>query len=163
MLARQIAIGFGIAIIFPLLVYYGVATFNPPPHMEAVSAPVRILAANATAEERNAYAEERKTYSDELQHRRDAYGAAAKIFARTLVMISTPLGIAAILLGAFLPLHAIGTGLIFGGIEAVAFGYWTYWQYLEDWMRFVSLLAGFCILVFVGYRQFSGARSQRVS
>jgi len=32
MLARQIAIGFGIAVIFPLLVYYGVATFYPPPN-----------------------------------------------------------------------------------------------------------------------------------
>jgi len=28
-----------------------------------------------------------------------------------------------------------------------------YWQYLEDWIRFVSLLAGFAILVFVGYRR----------
>ena len=30
MLARQLAIGFGIAIIFPLLVYYGVRTFILP-------------------------------------------------------------------------------------------------------------------------------------
>src|SRR5262249_35039958 len=32
MLAGQIAIGFGFAVIFPLLVYYGAATFYPPPN-----------------------------------------------------------------------------------------------------------------------------------
>jgi hypothetical protein len=34
MLALQIAIGFGIAIIFPLLVYYGVSTFHPAPQQQ---------------------------------------------------------------------------------------------------------------------------------
>jgi hypothetical protein len=37
--ARQIAIGFGIAVIFPLLVYYGVATSDPPPHMQFARIP----------------------------------------------------------------------------------------------------------------------------
>src|SRR5882762_9641987 len=78
MLARQIAIGFGIAMIFPLLVYYGVATFNPPPRLQALSGPIRILPQNATAEERNAYLEERKADSDEQQRKRDAYATAAK-------------------------------------------------------------------------------------
>ena len=35
MLARQIAIGFGIAIVFPLLVYYGVASIYTPPKLPA--------------------------------------------------------------------------------------------------------------------------------
>jgi len=30
-------------------------------------------------------------------------------------------------------------------------GYLGYWQHLDDWIRFVSLLAGFLILLFVGY------------
>jgi hypothetical protein len=47
--------------------------------------------------------------------------------------------------------------LIFGGIFAVGTGYWGYWSYLEDWVRFVSLLLGFLILLFVGY--FRVARS----
>src|SRR5215472_6181004 len=95
MLARQIAIGFGIAVIFPLLVYYGVATFDPPPHLDFVSTPVRILSQNATTEERNTYLAERKADAEEQQHRRDSYNAAAKVFARTLLIVSTPLGIAA--------------------------------------------------------------------
>jgi len=56
MLARQIAIGFGIAVIFPLLVYYGVATIYPPPQLQyAVNATV--LPPNPTPEERQKYME----------------------------------------------------------------------------------------------------------
>jgi hypothetical protein len=155
MLARQIAVGFGIALIFPLLVYYGVATFFPPPKFqEMVTAVARFVPPNGTAEEHKAYDEQ----VQKRQEQQQAYNAAAKSFARTLVLISTPLGVAAILIGAYLALHSIGTGLIFGGIFAVTWGYWIYWQYLEDWMRFVSLLAGFAILVFVGYRRISGSR-----
>jgi len=150
MLARQIAIGFGIAIIFPLLVYYGVATIYPPPKREF--SPIQtILPPSPTPEERQKYMDEQKKRGEEQQKRNEAYNAAAKDFARHLVIVSTPLGVAAILIGAYISLYAIGTGLIFGGIFAVGAGYWGYWSYLDDWVRFVSLLAGFLILLFVGY------------
>jgi len=144
MLARQIATGFGIAIIFPLLVYYGISTFHPAPKLS--SSPVRILSTNATPEER-------KEYSDEQRQRQETYRNAAKEFARVLVVVSTPLGVAAILIGAYLSFLAVGTGLILGGIFTVAWGYWNYWSYLDDWIRFVSLLAGFAVLIFIGIRR----------
>ena len=31
MLAKKIALGFGIAVIYPLMLYYGVSSFSPPP------------------------------------------------------------------------------------------------------------------------------------
>jgi|SRR6266446_8637835 len=145
MLALQIAVGFGIAVIFPLLVYYGVSTFHPPPKRPAKATP----ASDATADER-------KAHDDERRRSQEAYDAAAKSFSRVLILTATTLGVAAILIGAFLSIHAIGTGLVFGGIAAVAHGYWTYWRYLEDWIRFISLLAGFAMLLFVGVRLFSG-------
>jgi hypothetical protein len=153
MLARQIAVGFGIAIIFPLLVYYGVCTFVPPPKYSTfVTVNTTSVAANATPEQRKE-AEDRRA---ERQKQQDAYKAAARDFARVLILVSAPLGIAAILIGAYLALHAIGTGLIFGGILTVGWGYWNYWQYLDDWLRFLSLLLGFAILLFVGYRRVGG-------
>ena len=149
MLARQIAIGFGIAFIFPLLIHYGVATFYPPPKFQTyVTVTARFLAPNATPAERQEVEEQRKKRQQQV----DAYNAAAKDFARVLVLVATPLGVAAILIGSFVALHAIGTGLIFGGIFTVAWGYWGYWGHLDDWLRFVSLLAGFAILLFVGFR-----------
>jgi hypothetical protein len=126
MLARQIAIGFGIAVIFPLLVYYGVSSFHPAPRMA------------------------------DFVGNTAAFNAAAKEFSRILIYVATPLGIAAILIGSYTRLNSIGTGLIFGGIVAVALGYANHWASLDDWVRFVSLLAGFAVLLFVGYRQFAG-------
>jgi hypothetical protein len=152
MLARQIAIGFGIAIIFPLLVYYGVSMFHPAPKTQDFYRTICTVIPTSTAEERRECAEKRRL-------EQEAYTAAVKEFSLRLVYFATPLGIAAILIGAYLPLYAIGTGLIFGGIFAVAFGYWGYWQYLEDWVRFTSLLVGFAILLFVGFRRVAGVRT----
>jgi len=66
------------------------------------------------------------------------------------------LGIGAIFAGAVIGIHFIGTGLILGGVASIAFGYWSYWGFLKDWMRFASLLVGFVMLLIVGIRWFSG-------
>jgi hypothetical protein len=144
MLARQIAIGFGIAIVFPLLVYYGVRTAYSPPKWDT-----EVYSSPMTAEDRQRQRE-----------RRDAYTARSREFARVLIMASTPLGIAAILIGTFVSLPALGTGLILGGIFTVAHGYWGYWSYADDWLRFVSLLLGFAVLLFVAYRRWPAADSR---
>jgi len=150
MLARQIAIGFGIAVIFPLLVFYGVSTFYPAPKFPDNGTSECMLRA-ATPEQRVECAQKQRAA-------REAYDAAAKEFSWRLVIVSTPLGVTAILIGAYLTFYAIGTGLILGGIFTVAFGYWGYWQYIENWERLVSLLVGFIVLLFLGYRGLAGIR-----
>ncbi len=150
MLARQIVVGFGIAAIFPWLIYYGLSTFYPAPKSPYASESFQPLPPTATAEERKAFAEAQRK-------RRETFAAAARDFARVLFAVSTVLGIAAILAGAYLTSHAIGAGLILGGISALAIGYWGYVQYLDDWARFASLLAGFGALLFVGLRRLARA------
>jgi hypothetical protein len=135
-LARQIAVDFGIALFFPLLVYYGVETFYPSPKRQIIVTATLVPTPNPAPEQPKAYEEQRQKRQEQQQ----AYDAAAKNFARVLVMVSTPLGVAAILIGAYLALNSIGTGLIFGGIFSIVWGYYGYWQYLDDWIRFVSLL-----------------------
>ena len=152
MLARQIAVGLGIALLLPLLIYYGVATFYPPPQPAAPIAIV-VLPPNATPEERQRYLEQQQERQKQTQEQQAAYRNAAKDFARRLIIVSMPSGLAAILIGAYIPIHAIGTGLILGGILTLAWGYWGYWTYFEDWMRFASLCAGLMVLVFVGFRR----------
>jgi uncharacterized membrane protein YphA (DoxX/SURF4 family) len=147
-LGRQLAIGFGIAIIFPLLVYYGVKTVHAPPVWQAAIEVT--LSSEATAEEREARAQRQREWRQE-------YNKAAREFARVLIVVSTPLGIAAILLGSFLRSASTGTGFILGGIFTVAHGYWGYWNYADDWLRFVSLLLGLGVLLFVAYRLKAGA------
>jgi hypothetical protein len=101
---------------------------------------------------------QRKEYFAQQQQRQTAYAEAAREFARVLVMVSTPLGVAAILIGAYLSFQAIGTGLILGGILTVSWGYWSYWLYLDDWIRFIALLAGLAIRIFVGIRPAGAAK-----
>lgn len=145
MLARQIAIGFGVAVIFPLLVFYGASTFYGAPKWRDFFGNLPVVTAQSTPEERKA--------RDELQRvKQQGYETRAQGFAYTLILVATPLGIAAMLIGSVLALHSVGTGLILGGILTVATGYYWYWIYLEDWVRFLSLLLGFAILIFVGYR-----------
>lgn len=141
-----------------MLVYYGVVTFYPPPKYEAIITAVAVPQPNGTPEERREYQEQRQKQQEQQQ----AYRAAAKDFAKVLLVVGAPVGVAAILIGAYLALHSIGTGLIFGGIFTVTLGYWNYWQYLDDWIRFVSLLAGFAILIFVGYRRIGGGRATSI-
>lgn len=148
-MARQIAIGFGIAVIFPLLVFYGVSTFYPAPKFPDVGTTECMFRAVTP--------EQRVECQQKQRAALEVYTAANKQFAWRLVIVATPLGIAAILIGAYLP-SAIGTGLILGGIFTVAFGYWGYWQYIENWARLVSLLLGFVILLFLGYRGLAGIR-----
>jgi hypothetical protein len=67
MLARHMAIGFGIAIIFPLLVYYGVSSIHSPPkwadyHKTRMGPPP------------TATTEQRKEFADRQQAEGDAYG-----------------------------------------------------------------------------------------
>jgi hypothetical protein len=148
MLARQIVVGFGIAAIFPWLIYYGLSTFYPAPRTQDYYGVVPGQAPAPTAT-----AEERKAYADEQRKKREAYEAAARRFARALFTVGTVLGVGAILIGAFLTSHTISAGLILGGVFSLALGYLGYAQHLDDWIRFLSLLAGLCALLFVGYRR----------
>ncbi len=151
MLARQIAIGFGIAVIFPLLVFYGVTTFYPAPKLSTDGTTECMMLAVTPEQRVECTREQRATL--------DAHAAANKEFAWRLLIAAAPLGVAAVLIGAYLTSYAVGTGLILGGIFTVIFGYWSYWQYIESWARLVSLLIGFAILLFLGYRGASGIHS----
>src|SRR5262245_38973942 len=125
MLARQIVVGLGIAAIFRWVIYYGLSTFYSPPriHYYGIGA--------ASAAPPTATAEERRTYAEEQQKKRKSFETAAREFARVLFTVSTVLGVAAILIGAYLNSHAVGAGLILGGIFSLALGYSGYAHHLD--------------------------------
>ena len=76
-----------------------------------------------------------------------------KRFQQHLFAVAVPLGLVALLVGAFLRLPAMGTGLMFGGIFSICDGYFNYWSELADVLKFVSLLIAFILLLFLGYRR----------
>ncbi|MCK4577932.1 MAG: hypothetical protein KAU50_04030, partial [Candidatus Marinimicrobia bacterium] len=130
----KFAVGFGVAVIFPLMVHYGVATFSPPPDRDDYQPPHRPVAEVKMSEEE----------ITEWEAQRDAinqeYKAHAKVFARRLFWVAAPIGLVVLALGAILKIPAIGTGLVFGAIFTLLDAYGNYWQYLPNALRFVSLL-----------------------
>jgi hypothetical protein len=143
MLARQIVIGVGVALIFPMLVYYGICTLITQPRFQDYHTQVTPPAAAASKEEREAYYSDRRRENQEFQF-------AQERFAKKMIAVMAPIGIAAILGGYFLGVNAIGTGLLVGGMSCVVYGYAGYWAFLYPWMRFSSLLAGFIVLLLIG-------------
>jgi hypothetical protein len=147
MLAKKFALGFGIAIILPMLVHYGVSTFSPAPKLQNRYENYSYQKyQNATPEEKIKLDKERDT-AEKIWRNKE------RVFQKYLFLAAVPVGIAAIIIGAFSLIQAIGTGLMFGGIFTLVDGYCWYWSELQDWMRFLSLLTAFVVLIFIGYRK----------
>ena len=146
MLAKKFALGFGIAIILPMVIYYGVSIFSPSPKWRDYQvSDYYERYEDASKDEKAGLREERKQLQEERRANR-------KRFERHLFFVATPIGIAAIIAGSVIAIQAVGAGLMFGGIFTVTEGYVCYWSELPDWMRFLSLLLAFAILIYVGCR-----------
>src|SRR5215471_5005530 len=82
MLARQIAIGFGVAVVFPLLVYYGVSTVSPAPQWSNFHEQV-VYAPNPTRDELTARQEKQKAETA-------AWTEANRVFSLRLLCVAAP-------------------------------------------------------------------------
>ena len=147
MLAKKFGFGFGIAILLPMLVHFGVSTFSPQPKWHDY------YDSNYYTEYQNATEEERKELQKEKKEIDDKYRSKRKIFERRLFFVAAPVGIAALAIGSYVGVQAVGAGLIFGGIFTLVDGYCWYWSELQDWMRFLSLSIAFVIIVAIGYKR----------
>jgi len=154
MLAKRFGVGVGIAILLPMLVHYGVSTFCPSPKWKDYYQYDYSSAKDKTPEQKAAAQKERK-------EKREVFDARRKTFEQKLFYVATPVGIAAIIVGSYLAVQAVGAGLIFGGIFTLIDGYCWYWSQLDDWMRFVSLLIAFVVLVVIGYRKLSKEENKK--
>jgi hypothetical protein len=145
MIAKKFALAFGIAFVFPMLIHHGVSTFVSSPKWRDYQVPGIF--------DPQAPQQEKARHQAEQRRKQEEYKAAEKRFQQHLFAVAVPLGLVALLVGAFLRLPAIGTGLMFGGIFSVCDGYFNYWSELADVLKFVSLLAAFIVLLIVGYRK----------
>jgi hypothetical protein len=80
-LARQIAIGFGVAIVFPLLVYYGVSTFSHAPKWSDYHD--YVYKPNPTPDELTARQAKQKADND-------AFTEANRVFSLRLLCVAAP-------------------------------------------------------------------------
>jgi hypothetical protein len=141
MLALQLVIGIGIALLFPMLISTGVAVIKAPPK------PSRRTNLQAEASE-----EIKLANREQIAREQDALRLARVEYAKILFTVMAPAGLAALLGGYLIGVNAIGIGLLTGGILCMVYGYAGYWMELPQVMRFVSLLAGLLMLLFIGIR-----------
>jgi len=151
----MLAIGFGIAVVLPALVHFGVKTFHPEPKYDdyQVENYYEKSEHGTTAEKEKVEAEHKKLEAE--------YKKKEAEFEKVLFMAAVPVGLAAIIIGAIVSLPAVGTGLIFGGIFTATDGYTWYWSELHDWMKALSLLIVFIVLLVIGHMKFRGLSEEK--
>jgi hypothetical protein len=71
-----------------------------------------------------------------------------------------PIGLLAILVGILLGVHAVGAGLLYGGVASLVLGCYSYWDQMEDGLRFGSLLVVLAVLTGMGIWRFRPARGK---
>lgn len=171
---RHAAVALGLAIVLPLLAFYGLRTVTPEPDHTAYFADVGPMPSRLadhevcghpqadpeaciTPAERTA----RKAAFEKADAERDAalaqatarYEAAKAAFAERLFLTATPLGLLAIVAAGLIRSATVGTGLILGGLGSITLGYFGYWDHMPDAWRFVSLLAALAVLLWLGWRK----------
>jgi hypothetical protein len=139
MLALQLVIGVGIAFLFPLLIYTGVAVMKAPPKPSGRT--------NLQAETSE---EIKQANREQISRNQEALRRARVEYAGLLFTVMAPAGLAAVLAGYFIGVNSIGIGLLTGGIFCLVYGYGGYWEALSWRMRFVSILAGLLMLLSIG-------------
>lgn len=132
---RKIALTTGIAIFMPLIIYYGVRLISPK----------QLYFESDTAYE--------NISTKEKEEKSLLYENNRKIFNRNIFYVAVTIGLISILLGGYIPNSAIASGLLFGGILSLIFGYASHWSDLLDWLKFISLLIAFMLLIFIGYKK----------
>jgi hypothetical protein len=160
MLARKLILGFGFAVLMPMLIHYGIDVFVPTPSWRhEPSADYQKIYRLREDEKRAASESERvkiRAQIDQLQSQQDARTTARQEQSgRIHFFVGAPIGIVVTLIGSFIRAQAIGGGLMLGGIFTFTGGCAWYWADLSRPGRFAVLLVAFVVLLWVGYQRLS--------
>ena len=147
MIAKKIALAFGLAIVLPSMIHFGVGIITPKPKWRDYQVEdYHVKYQKATPEE--------KAKLDKGKKEKEAERIInEKKFQKLLYFVAVPIGILAIVLGACLPFRSIGAGLMFGGIFCVCDGYFNNWNELSESMKFISAFCTFIVLLIIGYKK----------
>lgn len=148
MLAKKIAVGFGIAFLLPLVVYYGVNTFQPRPNPDDYRVKdIEERYGDAGPLER---AELKKQHCEAYERLKADTG----LFNKYLFLVAMAVGLIVIYAGLVIKTQPIGAGLLFGGLLVFGMGYVFSWNGLLNWLKFYSVLVCLSVLMFIGGRNF---------
>jgi len=159
MLARKIILGFGFAILLPMLVHYGIDVFHPYPDYSQYYQELRRL----QDQEDDAVGEEKARLRQRREQLEAVHKAQREQSSKVHFFVGTPLGIIVTLLGSFIRVQAVGGGLMLGGIFTFTGSCVYYWEDLPRVGRFLVLLVGFAVLMWIGYQRLSELKQPKPS
>ncbi len=145
MLARKIILGFGLAIVIPMLVHFGVDLLNPKPKFSDYDVK------NYYEKHQRASVDEQIQLEEEKNKQDDQYRSAQRNWRQTLFYFAVPIGIIIVILGSMICNHAVGSGMMLGGIFTFTDGCFWFWHDLEPVGRFIALLCAFLCLIWIGH------------
>ena len=145
---KDLALSFGIALVFPLTVYYGIMLFSPTyDYMERSSFNEQIWKKSQGASE-----DEKAKLSAEKEKFEKSWNEKILRIEKIHFYASVPLGILTVVVGTFLQPAYLGGGLMFGGILTTFWGVSAYWRHLSDVFKLIGLLIMLTLLSLLGFR-----------
>ncbi len=151
MLARKLILGFGFAVLMPMLIHYGIDVFAPSSNDHEYHQEVSHL----REAERDATGSEKARLRGQREQLEARHTTQSNETQRVHFFVGAPLGIIVTLLGSFIRAQAIGGGLMLGGIFTFTGGCAYYWMDLSRPGRFLVLLVAFAVLLWIGYQRLS--------
>ncbi len=73
-------------------------------------------------------------------------------FEKYYFYVTDGVGVAAILSGVITPMPFLGMGFILGGVFCLVAAYFKYWDELNDWVKFASLIFALIILILGSFK-----------
>jgi hypothetical protein len=153
-LVKQIAVWLGVVVLLPLSVWFGTSAFSPPPDRKKYDRSEERLDVRISEAQGQAEREKLRGEREQLRQERDE---AEREFYGTMFWVAYPIGLVAILVGIFYPIQAVGAGLMFGGLASLAAGCYSYWDKMDAWLRFGSLVLALAVLLVLGTLRLRGA------
>ena len=162
-LLKQVVIWIGIVGLLPLVGYAGGTILHPQTPMKDLMAErsrvqqesSNVFSDNKDPAARQAAQEERSRLMDKQQELSKKIEEEKRLFNRAQFWIAFPVGLVSILVGvAVVRIVCVGTSLAFGGLCALSFGCYSYWDGMGDYLRFFSLLVALVALIALGLTKY---------
>lgn len=166
---KNVVIGIAIIILTISVVIYGIGTFYARPDYEDFCGDVKTQELIETQErceqingkwsvyERVASDVEEpilkdKGFCDRDYYCRQDFDDALEKYSRNLFLMTLPIGIILIILGAVVfGLETVGAGMMGGGVGVILYGVGNYWQYSADLLKFILSLVGLIVVIWFSY------------
>lgn len=150
-LGKQIAVGFAIMALLPLVVWYATSAFSTPPDWKQYAKTTARLDERTRDAKEESEKEKHRAEKDRLEKELEQ---EERVFFGNMFWVAYPVGLAAIILGTFFRVQAVGAGLMFSGLGCLGTGCYSYWDRMGDWLRLGSLALALLTVIVLGTWRF---------